>query len=234
MLIVSPVALLQEPIRMTRAVIFDLDGTLVDTLDDIAQALNGALTDCGRAPLDRDQIRAWVGDGLPTLCQRAWPDGHAHQVADLAQRAGAHYSKGCLVHSRPYRNIMKTLELLRASGTPMGVLTNKPHSFAMQIIEGLGLVRFFEVVQGYQGEQDKKPLPNSALRMAQDWSRSPGDVLLVGDSEVDIQTARNAGMMAVAATWGFRTREALEHAVPDVLIDDPLEIMRLVVNIDRN
>lgn len=214
---------------MMRGVIFDLDGTLVDSLDDIAAALNAALFEMRAAPVRREQVRAWVGDGIHVLCQRACPSAEPQRLEALVRSAREHYLAGCLDATAPYPNILKMLSLMKSANVPMGVLTNKPDALARQILVGLDLVRFFTEITGAEGAVPRKPEPSAALSMASLLHRAPRDVLLVGDSQVDILTARNAGMTAVAVCWGFRDRRELIDCGPDHLVADPLEIVPLAL-----
>lgn len=208
-----------------KGLIFDLDGTLIDSLDDIAEALNTALRERGRDAAPRESVRRWIGDGLPTLCRRAWPDAPDEDMAQFIERVAAAYRADCATHTRPYPNVLKMLDLLHARGVPMAVLTNKPHALSVTILAALNLARYFDVVHGYERESDKKPAPMTALRIASRWNIDPCELAIVGDSDVDIRTARNAGMRAIAVTWGLRDREELVDAGPDAWVDSPLDLV---------
>jgi len=214
----------------TNAFIFDLDGTLVDSLQDIANALNGALAEVKLQRVSLEQVRGWVGDGLPMLCRRAAPNVASDTHNHLVQLVQQHYRSHCTDNTRPYPKVLQMLDLLKDRSTPMAVLSNKPHAFAVQVVDQLGLGRYFGNVCGYMHERDKKPAPEHALRVARQYAVEPSDILFVGDSVVDIQTARNAGMIAVAVTWGLRSRFELAAAKPDYLVHDPMEIPRLPGN----
>lgn len=211
------------------AVIFDLDGTLVDSLQDIADALNHALCQLGRERVDKTLVRQWVGDGLPALCRRAMTHSGAPEQTDtLLDAAQSAYESRCTRTTCCFPNILKMLELLRSASIPLAVLSNKPHRFVEQIIDALALAPRFVSVWGYRDEKDKKPSPRQALALANLMGVSPADTYFVGDSPVDIQTARNAGMKAVAVTWGLRKKNELQAARPDFLLDDPLELIFLL------
>lgn len=210
-----------------RAIIFDLDGTLVDSLDDITHALNDALSAMGKPLVDRENVRGWVGDGLPVLCRRACPGIDDDTLRALIQKAARSYQDACVVKTRPYGNILQMLDLLQARGAPMAVLSNKPHALTQRVVTGLAMQKYFVEVRGYINEEEKKPAPTTALEMARRMSTLPSRVLFVGDSCVDIQTARNAGMTPVSVTWGFQKKNLLEGAGPDHFVDDPMEIFFL-------
>jgi phosphoglycolate phosphatase len=204
-----------------RGVIFDLDGTLADTLRDLADSLNWALARQGLPAGSFEQIRGWVGDGVAMLIRRAAPKAGegAHQqiAADLAVR----YRQHCLDTTRPFPGIESAIDRLRSAGLRTGVLSNKNHDFTVQIVEALFGQGRFEVVRGYRDGRPRKPDPAVALEIARGWGLPPGDVAFVGDTRVDVETARSAGMRAVAVGWGFRPREELEAAQPNALIDSP-------------
>ncbi|MCG8405052.1 MAG: HAD-IA family hydrolase [Phycisphaerales bacterium] len=213
----------------SKAIIFDLDGTLVDSLEDITRALNQALNEHHRRSVEQDSVRAWIGDGLPVLCRRALADtGDCDGLEGFVKSVRSSYEARCTELTRPYRNILKTLELLKAREVPMAVLSNKPHALTQRVLEDLGLTIFFLAVRGYTKEESKKPSPKQAISIADEMNVAYADVLLVGDSVVDIRTARNAGMQSVAVTWGFQKKSKLEAENPDLMIDDPLELPGLL------
>lgn len=209
-----------------RAIIFDLDGTLIDSLDDIAAALNAALRERGRAIAPRKSVRSWIGDGLPTLCRRAWPDASQDDLARFIQSVSTAYRADCARETRPYPNVLPMLDLLRARGMPLAVLTNKPHDLTVAILNALDLAKHFDPIHGYHTEADKKPSPTIALRIASQWRIEPREIAIVGDSDVDIRTARSAGMTAIAVSWGLRDAEELFFAKPDFMVDDPLDLAK--------
>lgn len=211
-----------------RAIIFDLDGTLVDSLDDLTDALNASLKAVGGAQVDRKDVRGWVGDGLPALCRRAWPDADDAMHQKFVSMAADQYRARCVAKTRPYGNILKMLDLLKARGAPLAVLSNKPHELTRRVVSELGMEKYFVEVHGYVTEAEKKPSPQAALSIAHKFGVAPALIMLVGDSIVDIQTARNAGMTAVSVTWGFQEKIFLKSAGPDHFLDDPLEIFSLL------
>jgi len=212
------------------AVIFDLDGTLVDSLRDITDALNAALTELGRPTVTQQEVRSWVGGGLPLLCRHALPADGISLVDELVQRTRGWYLSNPVRYTRPYPNILRMLELLQAGRVPMAVLSNKPHDLTVRIVAELCMAHYFAEVAGCQVDDEKKPQPKGALRLARVLGADPATVLFVGDSAVDIETARNAGMRAVAVTWGFRDRDELVTASPDFLVNEPLEIASLAAD----
>ncbi len=207
-----------------RAFIFDLDGTLVDSLQDIADALNVALAHLQQPPASRQQVRSWVGDGLPALCARAAPDADPQALESLVQLTKEHYRLHCTDHTRLYPKVLRMLNLLKVRQTPIGLLSNKPHLLTVQVVRQLRLGHYFRDVRGCADQEERKPSPTLALQIARELEIEPRAVMVVGDSVVDIGTARNAGMISVAVTWGFRSKAELAAAKPDFMVHDPLEI----------
>lgn len=213
----------------SNAIIFDLDGTLVDSLEDITDALNRALVQFNCDAVEPENVRGWIGDGLPVLCQRVMTHkGVFIGLDQLVSLVRVSYETNCTKKTRPYRNILKMLKLLKSAKVPLAVLSNKPHALTLRVLEQLKLVSFFRAVRGYIREQDKKPSPKQAIALADEMNRAPNEVLLVGDSVVDIQTARRAGMMSVAVTWGFQKKSELTAEKPDLMIDDPLQLLNFL------
>lgn len=216
------------------AVIFDLDGTLIDSLLDIADALNETLVEHGRATASLEDVRQWIGDGLAQLCHRAWPEAEEARLAEFARETGRRYQGRCLAQTRTYPNIRKMLELLRQAGVPLAVVSNKPEAMVRQVLEGLSLSEFFAEVRGYIVEEHKKPSPHHALAVATRLQVPTSRVFLVGDSPVDIETARRAGMRSIGVIWGFRSRQELAAAGANLIADEPLEVSRLVLQEGRS
>jgi phosphoglycolate phosphatase len=211
-----------------RAVIFDLDGTLVDSLQDITNALNAALPELEFASVAPNSVRHWIGDGLTTLCRRAAGFVSPHTLDSLADLVRKHYLAHCVDFTRPYPNILKMLDLLNSRAVPMGILSNKPHALTIRVVQQLDLLPRFAEVRGATGESDRKPSPANAIAISRNIGVEPRNVFLIGDSTVDIHTARNAGMAAIAVSWGFQDVTQLAQAKPDAILDDPLQIPELL------
>ncbi len=210
-----------------RGVIFDLDGTLADTLRDIANALNHALRAAHRPDAPIDAIRSWVGEGLPTLCRRAWPEADGNQIQELIRNAKSQYAAHPMDHTVLYPGVRELLTALAARSVPLAVFSNKPHDLTVTTVSGLGIESFFSEVRGYLSEDEKKPSPVAAIRMADGW-RIPADrIVFVGDSATDLATALAGGMISVSVTWGFRSRAELEAAGAKCFVDHPAEILRM-------
>jgi len=210
--------------------IFDLDGTLIDSKLDLANSVNAARAQFGMEPLDLDMIGAYVGNGAPVLMRRAM--GAAASEEDV-QKALEHflvyYDAHKLDHTRAYPGIPEALEELDRNGVQMAVLTNKPVRFSTRILEGLGLARHFARVYGGKsfGER-KKPDPIGVQTLLEELGVPRERTLLVGDSAVDVRTARNAGVTACGVAWGLQP-ESFAEDPPDMIVNRPEELARAVI-----
>lgn len=204
---------------MTRVAILDLDGTLLDTLDDLAAAVNHALDAVGIPRRPVGEIRAFVGDGVRSLLERAVAP-HAHLVEPALAAWWPYYEAHCLDATRPFPGIPA---LLAGAGRTLAVHTNKPGTLARKILEGLGLLGRFAAVLGGD-EAPRKPDPTGTLEILARLGGSPSGSVLVGDSRVDAATARAAGIPFVAVTWGFQTRADLAAAGARTFVDGAAEL----------
>ncbi|MBK8266916.1 MAG: HAD-IA family hydrolase [Planctomycetes bacterium] len=212
-----------------RAILFDLDGTLIDSLPDIAAALNRALEEFKLSRADTRDVRRWIGDGIVTLCERALAQQHAvERLVAFVPRMRMAYEANAASETTCFPNIMQILDLLQVENIKSAVLTNKPHALTLQILDAMGLTSRFQCVKGYRNESDKKPSPTQALSIARELAIAPAQCVVVGDSPIDIETARRAGMHSIGVTWGYRDRSELDAAKPDAIIDDPLKIFSLL------
>ncbi len=203
--------------------LFDLDGTLVDSLSDIARAMNQVLSEAGFPVHPPAAYRTMVGNGLARLVARAVP---AHAGAPAVQACIARmehvYHALAQEETQPYPDIPPLLEALARRGVPLAVLTNKPHAIAAELVSARFGSRFQAVFGGQPGVP-LKPHPESARHALRTlgW----GSAWLLGDSDVDMQTARAAGLQAVGCTWGFRTAAELRDSGADLLLDRPLDLL---------
>ncbi len=212
------------------AVVFDLDGTLLDSLGDIADAMNAVLSGLGLPTHPRDRYRIFVGDGLEALVRRALPrDARGEAVvAQALVRMRDEYGRRATATTRPYPEVPELLDGLAGCGVPFAVLTNKPHEAAVDMVDRLlGRWRFAAVL-GPGPETPRKPDPAGALRVAGSMGVPPEACLYVGDTAVDMATARAAGMIPAGALWGFRTEDELVAAGARHLLASPLAALPLV------
>ncbi len=210
----------------TRSVaLFDLDGTLVDSLADLARALNAVLAAEGLAPLPEATVRGLVGRGAARLVAEGFaaagrPLGAAALEARLA-RFLAHYGAAPVAHSRPYPGVAATLSRLRAQGWRLGVCTNKPQHLSEAVLAGLGLADFFAVVAGGDRFPVRKPDGGHLLATLDLMDATVAQAILVGDSDNDLKAARDAGMPVVLVDFGYSRRPAAELGADRVVSDFP-------------
>ena len=214
---------------MWKAIIFDLDGTLVDTIGDISFALNETLARHGFPLRERDELYRMVGNGMRNLARQAAPPGTDDAVVDAcAAEAAGLYAANPARHSKPYPGVVKLLETLWTRGIPTAIISNKPDKLTRLCVEGVLPGHAFRVVQGELAGVPRKPDPTTSLAMAATLGALPSEVLFLGDSDVDMQTALAAGFYAVGAAWGFRGRAELEAAGAQAIIGKPLDLLGLL------
>lgn len=205
-----------------RVLIFDLDGTLIDSKLDLALSLNGTLEYMGRARLAHEMIYSFVGNGVADLVRRSLNYGAAPGEitnADVDRALAyflSYYRAHVLDNTVAYPGVREGLALLAKH--PMAVLTNKPVNFSRAILDGLGLSRYFQYVYGGNSFEKKKPDPVGVQTLLHELNSTPREVMMVGDSDVDVRTARNAGIWACGVTYGLGT-DGLVANPPDLLID---------------
>ncbi len=212
----------------TRGVIFDLDGTIANTLPDIAAAVNLGLASFALPERPLDEIRMMVGEGLPTLCKRALSRHPDIPLSEMVGRVMSYYRQHRLDNTAPFEGIPELLDELTARGVPMAVLTNKPHEHTVAIMEALFNRWRFTAIEGYKEESRRKPDPRTALEIVQRLGVPPGQVLMVGDSRTDILTAINAGMVPVGVNWGYRPREEMVAAGAKHMLNKPAELLAIL------
>ena len=209
-------------------IIFDLDGTLIDSSRDLAISMNATREHFGMTPLDPALIFSYVGNGAAVLVRRALgPDAPDKLVEQALKFFLGFYRAHALEHTRLYPGIRDVIEELAESGHKLSVLTNKPARISFDIIRALDLERYFIQVYGGDSFPTKKPEPAGVNALLKDADVPIDQTLLVGDSGVDVQTARNAGVRSCGVTWGFQP-EAFQLDPPDILISQPQELLNVV------
>lgn len=208
--------------------IFDLDGTLADTICDLADATNFALEKLGYSVHPYESYKKFVGNGVQKLCYRALPDDKKNDTEKLLEIFSEYYGGHFLDKTTLYDGIKNCLDILRENNVTLAVATNKPQNFARQIIKKLLPEYDFIKVLGGCSERPKKP--DTAV-ITEILSELPEDnhVFMIGDSNVDIQTAKNAGIYSIGCVWGFRGREELVNAGADFIAETPSDIARFIV-----
>ncbi len=193
-----------------RALIFDLDGTLIDSKQDLIHSVNAMLRELGRRELAEETISGYIGHGAPQLVTRALGDGCTEEERQRAlQFFLSYYELHKMDTTCAYPGVPETLEKL--ASIPMTVLTNKPVRISVRILDAMGLSKYFRAIYGGNSFETKKPDPLGARTILRELGAEPSEVLLVGDSEVDVQTARNAGTLAAAVNYGFGVHDRGAH-----------------------
>jgi len=209
----------------TGAILFDMDGTVLDTLDDLTAAVNAALQRFGRAGLSREQVRAYVGNGSRVLIERAFPDADAACVREILAWYKPYYNAHCCERTQPYPGILPLLTALRGAGLRLAVVSNKPDRTVRELSRRFfgGLIDL-ALGENEEGGVRRKPWPDMLVHAAARLDVGLADCLYVGDSEVDLATAAAAGVPCLSVTWGFRSREQLLAARAERLFDSPEEL----------
>jgi phosphoglycolate phosphatase len=217
----------QIPLKKIKLVLFDLDGTLIDSELDLANSVNAMLRHFGRKELPLEVIDTYIGDGAPMLIRRALGDpAHAQVLQEALNYFLLYYRDHKLDNTRPYDGIVQMLqqaEICDGISRQMAVLTNKPVRASRDILAGLGLSKFFFQTYGGNSFETKKPDPLGAQTLMREAAAEAGETVMVGDSEVDVLTARNANLSSIGVTYGFAPH-TLERTHPDILVDTPGEL----------
>jgi phosphoglycolate phosphatase len=210
--------------------LFDLDGTLLDTLTDIANSANAALINLGFPAHPVDAYRYFVGDGSECLVRRALPEAqrNSEMIKTCHELILHEYAKRWAENTKPYPGIPELLKELDRRGIPMAVLSNKHDEFTKLIVTQLLPVFSFQIVQGAKPSIPVKPDPTAALQIADEMQLQPEQFLYLGDTNTDMQTAKAAGMFAVGVLWGFRTAEELTASGAQALLKKPEDILTLL------
>ena len=209
-----------------KAVIFDLDGTLLDTLTDLAEGTNYALHVNGFPERTLDEIRRFVGPGARKLIERAVPDGQIEAALEqVRQDFNIYYKVHCKDHTGPYPGIMEMLRELARQGYALGVVSNKP-DFAVQELIPEYFPDIFASVSGEREGVAKKPAPDLILEAMKNLKADGSEAIYVGVSEVDLEAAANAGIPCISVAWGFKGRKFLEEQNAGTIIETPSEILK--------
>jgi phosphoglycolate phosphatase len=217
--------------RNVRAFLFDLDGTLIDSKRDLVNSVNAMLREIHRPEQPTELVASYVGHGAPQLIASVLgPAADEHERTQALAIFLVHYQQQKLKHTRPYVGVVEGLRTL--AGYPMVVLSNKPSQMSIEIVQGLDLATYFRGVYGGDSFNKKKPDPGGALAILKQLGVSPAESAMVGDSDVDIQTARNAGMLAVGVTYGFGQHNPQLYPA-DLYVDNLAELLPLAASHER-
>lgn len=213
---------------MIDTVIFDMDGTLLDTLEDLRDAVNEGLSVKGYPPRSLSEIRQFVGNGVGVLLRKAVPEGTSEKDMEVCLEAfKAHYAKHWQDKTKPYEGILKLLEDLRASGKKTAVISNKYDEAVVQLCKDY-FPGLFDAARGERAGVPRKPAPDGIYSILEELGAAKEQAVYVGDSEVDMETAKNAGLVSVGVTWGFRDRELLEEKRANYIIESPAQLLEVI------
>lgn len=204
--------------------IFDLDGTLVNTLDDITASVNYALARLNKRSIPAEKVRQFVGNGSRVLLTRALDD-RTEQVDEALDLYKEHYTRNLVVHSSLYPGVRETLEYFKP--IPMAVISNKTNEFIAPLLGRLGIGRYFKIAIGADHGIRLKPAPDSVLAILAEVGADRQRTALVGDGTTDVIAGREAGVITCAATYGFRSEQELRKAGPDFIVHDISELKRI-------
>lgn len=212
---------------MYQCCIFDLDGTIINTIHSLAYSISLTMEHFGYEPIDEDHTKKFVGDGFKKLVERALiysgDDNLSHYEEALAFYEDT-FEKNCLYKVEPYEGMKELLTFLKGKGIKIGVLTNKGHERAVECVEAVYGKGFFDLITGEGNGVKTKPDPSGAFMTAEYFHAKPSECLYFGDTNTDMRTGINAGMDTTAVTWGFRERAELEAFHPRYIINHPSEI----------
>jgi len=210
--------------------IFDLDGTLVNSIEDLADAVNNSLKKMGYPVHDTAKYNYFVGDGVKELCQRALPENEKTEenIDKLQQLFKEYYEKNYLAKTKEYVGIRLLLDTLKGAGVRLAVASNKTHEFTVKIVSDIFGDNLFDYVLGSKNDINKKPSPEILNTIIDKIGVGKEKSFMVGDTNIDILTAKNAEIRSIGCLWGFRTREELEKAGADYIVNDPIEILEII------
>ena len=214
-----------------KACIFDLDGTLTNTLESMTYSVNLTLEEMGLSKITKDQCRLFVGNGARVLMEKslkAAGDTDASRIEEGMEIYGRIFDRNCTYHVTPYEGIPEMLKALKDKGIHLAVLSNKPDRQTVKVVKAIFGEEFFDYAQGQKEGIRRKPEPDGVWYLMEQMHVSKEECLYIGDSEVDAATGRNAGLKTIGVLWGFRDRKTLETAGADHLIERPEELLQFV------
>lgn len=217
---------------MVKACIFDLDGTLTDTLESLVFSVNETLKEMGLDTITSEQCRLFVGNGARVLIEKALEasgEKDKSRIDEAMEIYGRIFEANCTYHVLPYEGILSMLKVLKSKGVRLAVLSNKPDRQAVHVVEEVFGKEIFQCVQGQKAGVPRKPDPSAALEIAKELGADQAETAYIGDSEVDIATGIAAGMVTVGVSWGFREREVLVEAGAGQIADSPEDILKWIL-----
>lgn len=216
---------------MYKACIFDLDGTLTDTLESLTFSVNETLRELHLQPITGRQCESFVGNGAKVLVEKSLQVAGDRELVHLEEALdiyGRIFKENCTYHVKLYDGILEMIQTLKSKGVKLAVLTNKPHLQALDVVFSFFGKDIFSDIRGQKEGVPRKPDPTAAIMIAEEFQAECRECVYIGDSEVDMQTGRAAGMKTVGVTWGFRDRQALVMHGAEHIIDNPQELLAIV------
>ena len=216
---------------MYKVCIFDLDGTLTDTVESLTYSVNATLSELGLSQITEEQCKAFVGSGARKLIERslkAAGDPELLHVEKAMEVYGRVFKENCTYHVAPYEGIVEMLDTLKTLGVRLAVLSNKPHLQTKDVVATFFGADIFTCVQGQQEGIPRKPDPAAVFMIAKELIVATKECLYIGDSDVDMQTGNAAGVTTIGVTWGFRSREVLKENGAAYIVDKAQEIISIV------
>lgn len=214
-----------------KACIFDLDGTLTNTLESMTYSVNLTLKEMGLSQITKDQCRMFVGNGARVLIEESLKvsgDPNASRIEEGMKIYGRIFDQNCTYHVTPYEGIPEMLKALKDRGIHLAVLSNKPDRQTVKVVKEIFGDNIFDYAQGQKDGIRRKPAPDGVWYLMEQMQVSKEECLYIGDSEVDAATGKNAGLKTIGVLWGFRDRKTLETAGADHLIERPEELLQFV------
>lgn len=218
---------------MYKACIFDLDGTLTDTLESLLYSVNQTMKEMGMQGITKDQCRRFVGNGAGVLIEKTLKAAGDHELVRYKEAYRIYqrvFDQNCTYHVVPYDGVPGMLAEMKQMGMKLGVLSNKPDRQAVHVVQSVFGTELFDEIQGQRENVPRKPDPAAALAMAGRFGVDPREMLYIGDSEVDAATGKAAGMDTVLVLWGFRSRQELQGTDPFRMVSSAEEIVELIKN----
>ena len=215
---------------MYKACIFDLDGTLTDTLDSLTYSVNETMKETGLPQITREQCRMFVGNGAKVLIQKSLEAAGVSEEEFFPRTFQAFrriFDKNCTYRVKPYEGIVSLLSELKARDIKLGVLSNKPDRQAVHVVSRIFGENIFDIVWGQKEGVPRKPDPSALLLMAEELMADPSEIIYIGDSEVDVQTGQAAKVKTVLVSWGFREPEDLRKAGAELIVNSTEEILKI-------
>ena len=217
--------------KMYKCCIFDLDGTLLDTLEGIAYTTNMTLQAFGFAPFEKEQYKVFVGDGAGKLIERVLEkrgDEEHKLYEEMLDLYHKNFALHCMHEVHPYDGIVELLAFLKENGIKIAVFSNKPHPRTLDNIYGIFGEDYFDHVQGQKPDVECKPSPEGVFQVMEALGVEKADCLYIGDTNTDMMTGRNAGLDTTGVTWGFRSEEELRSYDPAYIVHHPREIQDII------